>query len=142
MEYLGKGEAEFALSWINTHNSSYHDIIKQIKYRIHQGITPDILFVEYSDMATFKKKQEIKVFRKYKYVLDGAVLRDIQQQHFSAYITCNGRDYGFDGESFSRLTPFIWKTKLNKDEQWRFAEQNNTYFNFTKGYQLLVYYRS
>ena len=32
MEYLGKGEPEFALSWINTHNSSYHGIIKQIKH--------------------------------------------------------------------------------------------------------------
>ena len=142
MEYLGKGEAEFALSWINSHNSSYHDIRKQIKYRIHQGNIPDILFVEYSDMATFKKKREINIFRKYKYVLDSAVLRDTKQQHFSAYITCNGRDYGFDGESFSRLAPFIWKTKINKDEQWRFAEQFNTYFNFMKGYQLLVYYRT
>lgn len=140
MEYLGKGEAEFALSWINIHNLSYYGIIKQIKYKIHQDNIPDILFVEYSDIATFKKKREIHVSQ-YKYVLDSAVLRDTKQQHFSAYITCNGRDYGFDGESFSRLAPFPWKKNMNKDMQWRFAEQYNTYFNFMKGYQLLVYYR-
>ena len=142
MEYLGKGDVEFALSWINTHNSSYDNIRKQITYRIKQGNIPDILFIEYSDTMTFKKKREIHVLRTYKYVLDSAVLRDTQKQHFSAYITCNGKDYGFDGESFSRLAPFIWKTKINKDEQWKFAEQYNTYFNFTKGYQLLVYYRN
>lgn len=142
MEYLGKGEAEFALSWINIYNLSYYGIIKQIKYKIQQDNIPDILFVEYSDIATFKKKREIHVSRQYKYVLDSAVLRDTKQQHFSAHITCNGRDYGFDGESFSRLAPFPWKKNINKDMQWRFAEQYNTYFNFMKGYQLLVYYRT
>ena len=75
------------------------------------------------------------------YILDSAVLMDTKQGHFSAYITCNGKPFGFDGESFSRMTPFEWKKKMNKDTQWRFAEQYETYFNFQQGYYMLFYYR-
>jgi len=146
MKYLGKGKAQFALSWINVYNRSYKDIMKAIQYEIYaKRGAPNMLFVEYSDDNTLHKKRVIKLnyqFRNYTYVLDSAVLRDIQQQHFSAYITCNRKDYGFDGESFSRISPFTWKNKLNKDTQWRFAEKYDTYFNFTKGYQLLIYYRT
>lgn len=75
------------------------------------------------------------------YVLDSAVLRDTQKTHFSAYITCNGKPFGFDGESFTRMTPFDWKKKMNKDKKWRFADQYKTYFNFQRGYYMLFYYR-
>jgi hypothetical protein len=78
---------------------------------------------------------------KYTYQLDSAVLRDTKEKHFSAYITCNKKQFAFDGESFARLTPFKWKKKLNKNKQWRFAEQHETYFNFQKGYVMLFYYR-
>jgi len=77
----------------------------------------------------------------YTYKLDSAVLRDTKKKHFSAYITCNGKPFGFDGESFSRMIQFDWKKKMNKDTQWRFAEQHNTYFNFRNGYYMLFYYR-
>jgi hypothetical protein len=88
--------------------------------------------------------QNIKI--KYKgeihnYALDSAVLEDISRIHFSAYITCNGKPMAFDGESFSRLVPFEWKKKMNKDAKWRFAEQFETYFNFRRGYYMLFYYR-
>ena len=146
MEYLGKGKAQFALSWINLYNKSYSDIIRRIKHEInHKHRVPNILFVEYSDENTLSKKRELKLHYKsqhYKYILDSAVLRDTKQQHFSAYITCNKHDFGFDGESFSRISRFSWKNKLNKNIQWRFAEQYDTYFNFTSGYQLLIYYRT
>ena len=75
------------------------------------------------------------------YILDSAVLRDTQKKHFSAYITCNGKPFGFDGEGFARMTPFDWKKKMNKDTKWRFADQYKTYFNFQKGYYMLFYYR-
>ena len=78
---------------------------------------------------------------KYTYQLDSAVLRDTKEKHFSAYITCNKKQFAFDGESFARLTPFKWKKKLNKDTQWRFAGKYETYFNFQKGYVMLFYYR-
>ena len=89
----------------------------------------------------FQPAQNIQPGKKYSYKLDAAVLRNTSKIHFSAYITINGIDYGFDGESYSRLEKFNWKSKLNKNTQWRFAEQYETYFNFTKGYQILIYYR-
>ena len=81
------------------------------------------------------KKQKVK------YVLDAAVLRDTKKVHFSAYLTCNGKEYGFDGESHTRMQPFKWKNKLGKNTQWRFAENYDTFFNFKNGYQMLMYYR-
>ena len=87
---------------------------------------------------TFEHKGKTTVA---KYELDSAILRDINQEHFSAYLTINGKEYGFDGESFSRIEPFRWKKRLYQNTQWRFADQHNTYFNFEKGYQILIYYR-
>ncbi len=121
-------------------------------------LIPKVIFVEVQDTPSGKfktpKKLEFVVDRanilgrkniqpgkKYSYKLDAAVLRNTSKIHFSAYITINGIDYGFDGESYSRLEKFNWKSKLNKNTQWRFAEQYETYFNFTKGYQILIYYR-
>jgi len=75
------------------------------------------------------------------YTLDSAILRDYNKSHFSAYITCNGKPFAFDGESFARMTPFDWKKKMNKNTKWRFAKQYDTYFNFQIGYYMLFYYR-
>lgn len=77
----------------------------------------------------------------HKYKLDSAILRDTKKEHFSAYITCNERLFGFDGESFARMTLFDWQKKMNKDTKWRFSEQYDTYFNFQRGYYMLFYYR-
>ena len=88
-----------------------------------------------------KKYKVTKNGETYTYVLDSAVLRDTKKQHFSAYITCNGKSFAFDGESFARMTPFEWKKKMNKNIKWRFAEQYETYFNFQQAYFMLFYYR-
>jgi hypothetical protein len=91
---------------------------------------------------TIPKKYKVKKNGEtYTYVLDSAVLRDTKKQHFSAYITCNGNSFAFDGESFARMTPFEWKKKMNKNIKWRFAEQYETYFNFQQAYFMLFYYR-
>ena len=79
--------------------------------------------------------------KKVNYVLDSIVLRDKNGRHFSAYITCKGKEYGFDGESHARMQPFKWKKNLQKDKQWRFSDQYQTFFNFTNGYQELFHYR-
>ena len=118
------------------------------------GEAPHILYISYHDdyMRTSGRYAPLSfnftLFDKDKtnsslatYKLDSAILRDISERHFSAYLTINGKDYGFDGESFSRIEPFQWKNKLNTNTRWRFAEQNNIFFNFTKGYQILIYYR-
>ena len=117
--------------------------------KYNKDVFAKVIYLEIYDNAsqTFHKPNKFVIERRepdgvysFTYTLDSVVLRNTSQIHFSAYITCNGKDYGFDGESFSRMQPFKWKSKLNLNSKWRFAEQYETYFNFMKGYQLLVYY--
>ncbi len=99
---------------------------------------------EDSPIKSWTIPQNIKLTHRgetHNYKLDSAVLRDTKKVHFSAYITCNGKPFGFDGESFARMTPFNWQKKMNKDTKWRFSKQYDTYFNFQRGYYMLFYYR-
>ena len=145
MEYLGKGDEHFALSWFNAYDQKYQSVRSKIKEHIsHYHRAPNMLFLEYSGDKKVRKEKRVKISTPsgtYHYGLDSAILRDIGGEHFSAYITCNGKEYGFDGESFSRISPFKWKNRINKNTKWRFSEQYRTYFNFTKGYLILLYYR-
>ena len=164
-----KGDISYTkgpMSWLNFYLSSdYPPTGKELNELIRNAsiigdFIPKVIFLEVQDSPSrlfdTPKKLEFSVDRqfiskysekfiepgkKYSYKLDAAVLRNTGKVHFSAYITINGVDYGFDGESYSRLEKFNWKSKLNKNTQWRFAEQYETYFNFNKGYQLLIYYR-
>jgi hypothetical protein len=53
---------------------------------------------------------------------------------------------GYDGMSFHRIVKLKWKDKINKNYNWQF-EGTTDYdgtpleWNFTKSYQLLMYYR-
>jgi len=82
-----------------------------------------------------------------RYMLDSCIVRDKQQQHFCATLTCNGREIGYDGMSFHRLVPMEWKKYINSNFEWSFEGSNNTdgtplKWNFTHGYQMLLYYRT
>lgn len=109
---------------------------------------PKVIFLEIFDSESkdFNKPIEFVVHStkdgekiRYKYSLDSAILRNTEQFHFSAYLTCNRKEFSFDGESFSRMNPFKWKSKLNKNTAWKTSKED-VKFNFQKGYQLLVYY--
>jgi len=77
-----------------------------------------------------------------KYELDSAIIMDTKRSHMACCITCNKKEYGFDGESFSRISPFKWKKKyLNEDKEWKFRSPVSTVFNFKNGVQYLFYYR-
>jgi hypothetical protein len=80
------------------------------------------------------------------YVLDSCVIRDTEQIHFCALITCEGKQYAYDGMSFHRFTPMTWKSKINKPIKWTFKGSTNdagslVKWSFKQGYQLLFYYR-
>jgi hypothetical protein len=110
---------------------------------------PHIVIMELfeKDAATFNQKPLTFTINNARYKLDSAVVRDISKQHFCATITCDKKEYGYDGMSFSRLIPLEWKNKLNSsDFTWQFQGSNNSdgtplSWNFTKCYQLLIYYR-
>jgi len=76
-----------------------------------------------------------------KYILDSVLVRDITARHFCSVITCNGKEFGFDGESYHRMSAFKWKELINKDQYWTF-DGSKTKWNFRNGYQQLYYYRS
>ena len=134
---------------------NYEDIIKDIKsHTIYPNtIYPNIIiyFIYDSDdkktpNATIKKRLKIKISGKKNsvYELDSVVLRNNKKHHFSAYITCNGKEMAFDGAGLNRLYSFKWKDKLikNKNSEWTFEGSPSIKFNFEKGYQILFYYRT
>ena len=81
-----------------------------------------------------------------KYMLDSCIIRDTTQQHFSTTLTCDNKQLAYDGLSFHRLVPLEWKQYINSDFSWGFDGSNNfdgtpLKWNFTHGYQMLIYYR-
>jgi hypothetical protein len=106
-----------------------------------------IVFEVYDEMASeFNKKPISFSVNNGKYQIDSAVVRDVSKQHFCATITCEGKEMGYDGMSFHRLVSLDWKEKMNSNINWQF-EGTKDYdgtpleWNFTKSYQLLMYYR-
>jgi hypothetical protein len=109
---------------------------------------PHIIIIEiFEDQAKkFNRKPISFKVNNTKYQLDSAVIRDTEQEHFCAAITCEGKEMGYDGMSTRRLVPFEWKKILNTDYTWEFGGSNHAngkpmQWNFMKSYQLLTYYR-
>ena len=115
-------------------------------------VIPDIIILEDFESNTvfeteynFKKKE-----RNYKYTLDSIILTNKDHfnpkanSHFVSVLTINKKQYKFDGSSYSRLTKFEWKNKINNNKDWTFKENPNYYpekYNFTRGYKIMFYYR-
>jgi hypothetical protein len=110
---------------------------------------PHLVIIEIFEKqaAIFDKKPLSFTINNARYKLDSTVVRDTTKQHFCATITCEDKEYGYDGLSFSRLTHLAWKNKLNSSNfTWKFEGSNNSNgtpleWNYTKCYQLLLYYR-
>jgi len=122
---------------------------ESVTENVHRmGQLPHIIVLEIFDeeAALFNKKPlEFKV-NNATYAIDSAVIRDVSQQHFCATLTCEGAEMGYDGMSFHRLGTLQWKNNLNKNLDWRFEGTKNydgtpLIWNFTKSYQMLIYYR-
>lgn len=134
-------------NWLNfvAHGNDTKEMLQNHIHNNFKISHPKVIFIETFDSDAGVEKHEILTFnengKNISYKLDAVVLRNTTKIHFSAYITINNVDYGFDGESYSRLEKFDWKNKLNKDTQWRFTEKFETYFNFVKCYSMLIYYR-
>ena len=88
-----------------------------------------------------------------KYRLDSALIGDTTGVHFCSMVTINGKYYAFDGNSFSKLSPFRWPEYLNDGRSWGFEGSiwgesshktrvgKNIVWNFRKCYHELYYYR-
>ena len=122
------------------------DIQKQFKEEFKFDKIPEIIIVNIydDDSKIMKNKKKSFTINNIDYKLDSVVLRDTSQQHFCSLITCNKKDYAFEGSSFKRISPFKWKHLLNKNAHFSFdglASQLDMAWNFRKGYQQLFYYR-
>ena len=117
------------------------DAVRKSKY------LPHIIVLEVSKPKsdTYKKPKAFKI-NNTKYSLDSASIIDTSQQHFCSTLTCNKKEMAYDGISHHPLINMEWKDKINSDYEWDFPSKddadNHLKWNFTDGYQLLMYYRS
>ena len=135
----------------NTNDKWKEKVMTEIEKQTH---LPHIIILEIFDGAnrtpgesgrTTNKPKSFNV-KGAKYMLDSCVIRDTTQQHFSATLTCENKEMAYDGMSFHRLVPNQWKHHINSDISWGFDGSNNSdgtplKWNFTHGYQMLIYYR-
>ena len=127
----------------NTNEKWEEKVISQI---LNKPQLPHIIILEFYDRKNkITKSKEINV-EGAKYILDSCVIRDTTHQHFSANLTCDHKEVAYDGMSFHRLVPMNWKKYINTDFSWGFEGSNDSNgtplkWNFTKSYQLLIYYR-
>lgn len=131
----------------NTNNNWKEDIIKT-SHKNNKKHIPDIIVLEFYDNASTNTTNKPRSFiiKDIKYSLDSCIIRDTSKEHFSATLTCEGKEMAYDGLSFHRLVPLEWKKYINSNFVWGFDDNNNNNsshlkWNFTNGYQMLIYYR-
>jgi hypothetical protein len=144
INYLHNNSIQILL--IRDANSNWKDKISESVHKM--GHLPHIIVLEiYETNANkFKKKPVSFTINDGKYEIDSAIVRDVSKQHFCTTITCEGNEMGYDGMSFHRLASLKWKQLLNKNVNWQFKGSNDydgtlLNWNFTKSYQMLMYYR-
>ena len=140
------------LLFIKEANEKWKEIIlKDIGKKTH---LPHLIILEIYDEKNKTPGQSGKITNKprnffikgAKYYLDSCVIRDTTQQHFSSTLTCENTEMAYDGMSYHRLVPLEWKKYINSDFSWTFDGSNDfdgtpLKWNFTHGYQMLLYYR-
>jgi hypothetical protein len=140
------------VSFIQNTNANWKDkILKNIQKETH---LPHIIILEIMDKEDFSSgnsglttnKPKSFFIKGAKYSLDSCIIRDTTQQHFCSTLTCDNKEMAYDGMSFSRLVPLEWKKYINSNFNWSFEGSNNSdgsplKWNFTHGYQMLIYYR-
>jgi len=135
----------------NTNEKWKETVFKELEKLNH---LPHIIILEFYDGINNTPGESGKTTNKpisfnvkgAKYMLDSCVIRDTTQHHFSATLTGDGQEIAYDGMSFHRLVPLDWKKYINTDFTWGFEGSNNSNgvpfkWNFTHGYQMLIYYR-
>lgn len=128
-------------------DSKWKDKVVEIGSEL--GRLPHIIILEVfeKNALKFNKKPFSFTVNNGEYQIDSTVVRDTTKQHFCSTITCEGIEMGYDGASFHRLVPMKWKHNMNKNVSWQFEGTKNSdgvtplEWNFTKSYQLLMYYR-
>ena len=146
MKYLNISPLDIKIGEV--YSNDQLERINNLKINDTNNNFPDILILEIPQLGRKKinkKKAEIIITigdKSVKYILDAAVILDNDDDHFCSTLTCNGEEYIFEGGSYNRFYPFKWKKLLNKNHNWSFTTYKADWsYNFTKGGQMLFYYR-
>ena len=110
---------------------------------------PQVIVLEFFDDASkvvTNKPSQFTLANGTRYALDSCIVRNTMGHHFCSLLTCEQKEYAYDGMSFHRLVPLAWKKQINKIFTWQFegstdADDKLLEWNFKSGYQMLVYYR-
>jgi hypothetical protein len=123
--------------------------IEQLKAAKANVSKPHVIILEFFDdeSKTVTNKPLKFSVEGAKYVLDSCIIRNTKAHHFSSLLTCEKKELAYDGMSFHRLVPFLWKRLINTDFVWKFEGSTDDNgapleWNFKSGYQMLVYYRT
>jgi len=130
-----------------TNNTHVKDIFEyDFKNILHNRmpIQHDIIAVHLDqDIEYIEKPLELLDSRNRMWRLDSVIVSN--EEHFICFVTINQKEYGFDGGSYSKLQRIRWKENINKNQNFNLDKGrksvNGWSFNFTKGYQILLYYR-
>jgi hypothetical protein len=137
------------LAFISSCNNMWKKQLLVKLKKEYENNKPHIIILEFFDEEskdTTNKSTKFALQDGTKYKLDSCIIRNTKGHHFSSLLTCEKKEYAYDGMSFHRLVPLSWKKLLNKDFAWQFegSTDNNgkpLEWNFRSGYQMLVYYR-
>ena len=121
----------------------------QKNHKPKDNYKPDLIILEFFDdesKVVTNKPTKFSLPNGAQYKLDSCIIRNTKGHHFSSLLTCEKKEYGYDGMSFHRLVPLSWKKHLNQDFAWQFEGSTDNddellEWNFKSGYQMLVYYR-
>lgn len=93
------------------------------------------------DSNRFKIKA--KDGKTYIYELDSLVARDTTKQHFGSFLTCNKKDYVFDGACNTKISPLNWKRIAIRQEPLNLLQRDSTglMFDLLRNYNVSFYYR-
>ena len=136
------------LAFISSCNNTWKNQVLN-KLKEYETRDPHVIILEFFDSESkvvTNKPTKFALPNGAQYKLDSCIIRNTKGHHFSSLLTCEKKEYGYDGMSFHRLVPLSWKKHLNQDFVWQFEgstdnDDNPLEWNFKNGYQMLVYYR-
>ena len=157
MSYLNTENVKLLNIYVNSSLIGFNPFVRNelVWYLQKNGTFPDVLAIEILDqisknISDDKSKELVYANidgQNVTYKLDSAVVRDTKKRHFCSVLEIGGKECGFDGASFRKLSAFKWKKFLNANKNWTFegstwtGTTDDILWNFKNGYQILFYYR-
>lgn len=131
----------------------YNDLQSQLSYQgsVINVVLPDILLISMdvseptvkSILKKQKKQTYIETLGGKAYRLDSMIISN--DEHFISFHTINKKEYAFDGATYSKCFQMNWKKDINRNKNFNLYQGGRSVrdwgFNFTIGYQIMVYFR-